>query len=144
MMMLRRTLLITVSVLRLIRAGLVVGVLGAVLAYPVAAAVGYVTKAGAIVYTNMPDNLTITTPPETSYLYAADGTTLITSFYEENRQYASLASMSPLIQQAIVAAEDTRFFQHHGVDLRGTLRALVANQQAGSVAQGASTLTMQF
>src|SRR5215469_9445791 len=144
MMRRRRTLLITVSVLRLIRAGLVVGVLGAVLAYPVAAAVGFVAKAGAVGYTDMPDNLTITTPPETSYLYAADGKTLITSFYEENRQYALLSQISPLIQQAIVAAEDSRFYQHHGVDIKGTLRAFVANQQAGGVAQGASTLTMQF
>ena len=52
--------------------------------------------------------------------------------------------MSPYMQQAIVAAEDTRFYQHNGVDVKGVARAFVANQQAGGVSQGASTLTMQY
>ena len=52
--------------------------------------------------------------------------------------------MSPYIQQAIVAAEDARFYDHHGVDIRGVARAFVANDQAGGVSQGASTLTMQY
>jgi membrane peptidoglycan carboxypeptidase len=140
----RRTLLVAVQLLRLVRLGIVVGVATAVVAYPIAAGVGYGALVGSNGYTDLPSNLTITAPPQTSYLYAADDKTLITSFYEENRQYAPLTAMSPLIQQAIVAAEDSRFFQHHGVDLKGTIRAFVANQQQGSVAQGASTLTMQF
>jgi len=140
----RRTLLVAVQLLRLVRLGIVVGVATAVVAYPIAAGVGYGALVGSNDYTDLPSNLTITAPPQTSYLYAADDETLITSFYEENRQYAPLTAMSPLIQQAIVAAEDSRFFQHHGVDLKGTIRAFVANQQQGSVAQGASTLTMQF
>src|SRR5256886_12750724 len=52
--------------------------------------------------------------------------------------------MPPLVQGAIVAAEASRFYEHHGVDLKGTVRAFVANQQAGGVSQGASTLTMQY
>jgi membrane peptidoglycan carboxypeptidase len=48
------------------------------------------------------------------------------------------------MQQAIVAGEDTRFYQHGGVDPRGVLRALVANGGGGQVSQGASTLTMQY
>ena len=52
--------------------------------------------------------------------------------------------MSPYIQQAIVASEDSRFYDHHGVDIRGVARAFVANDQAGGVSQGASTLTMQY
>ena len=52
--------------------------------------------------------------------------------------------MSPYITQAIVAAEDTRFYEHNGVDVKGVARAFVANQQAGGVSQGASTLTMQY
>src|SRR5262249_8585500 len=140
----RRTLLIVLTVLRVIRLGVVVGVATAVVAYPIAAGIGYGAMVGSTDYSGMPSDLTITPPPQTSYLYAGDGKPLITSFYEENRQYAPLTAMSPLIQQAIVAAEDSRFFQHHGVDLKGTIRAFVANQQEGSVAQGASTLTMQF
>jgi membrane peptidoglycan carboxypeptidase len=140
----RRALLVVVAVLRILRLAIVVGLATATVGYPVYAGVGFAVKLGANGYTGMPSDLTVTPPPQTSYLYAGDGTTLITSFYEENRQYAPLTAMSPLIQQAIVAAEDSRFFQHHGVDLKGTLRAFVANQHAGAVAQGASTLTMQF
>src|SRR5205823_2501902 len=41
-------------------------------------------------------------------------------------------------------SEDTRFYEHHGVDAKGVARAFVANQQAGGTSQGASTLTMQY
>nr|WP_277349609.1 transglycosylase domain-containing protein [Planosporangium thailandense] len=69
---------------------------------------------------------------------------MITSFYEEYRTDVKLAEISPVMQKAIVAAEDSRYYQHHGVDLKGVLRALVANQGSGQVKQGASTLTMQY
>src|SRR5215470_17779179 len=101
-------------------------------------------KIGADAYGDMPATLMADHPPETTYVYASDGKTLVTTFYEEDRKYTPLTSISPLVQEAIVAAEDSRFFQHHGVDWRGTVRAFVANQQAGTVAQGASTLTMQY
>jgi membrane peptidoglycan carboxypeptidase len=45
---------------------------------------------------------------------------------------------------AVVAAEDARFFQHGGVDVRGVLRAVVADAGSGTAGQGASTLTMQL
>ena len=48
------------------------------------------------------------------------------------------------MQQAMVAAEDSRFYQHNGVDYKGIARAMVANNSAGGVQQGASTLTMQY
>ena len=43
-----------------------------------------------------------------------------------------------------MASEDSRFYEHNGVDAKGIARAFVANQQAGEVSQGASTLTMQY
>ena len=55
-----------------------------------------------------------------------------------------LASVAPIMQQAMVAAEDMRFYEHHGVDVKGVARAFVANSQANETAQGASTLTMQY
>ena len=81
---------------------------------------------------------------QTTYVYANDGKTLLTTFYEEHRRPTKLADMSPFIKQAIVASEDTRFYEHNGVDAKGVARAFVANQQAGGVSQGASTLTMQY
>ena len=74
----------------------------------------------------------------------ADGKTLITQFYEEYRIPVSIEAVSPHMQHAIIAAEDARFFDHNGVDMRGIARAFVANQRAGGVSQGASTITMQY
>ncbi len=52
--------------------------------------------------------------------------------------------MNPYLQEAVIAVEDARFFDHSGVDYKGAVRAFVANNQAGEVSQGASTLTMQY
>lgn len=124
--------------------GLLVGLLVAAAAFPALAVTGLAAKVSVDSFQELPDDLEVLPPPETSYLYAADGKTRITGFYEENRQNIPLQEMSPLMRQAIVAAEDTRFFDHHGVDLKGVMRALVANSRAGEVKQGASTLTMQY
>jgi membrane peptidoglycan carboxypeptidase len=128
----------------LLRAGLIAGVVLAAVAYPLAAVSGLGAKAGANFVNSMPTTLNTKPPAQTSYLYAADGKTLLTMFYEEYRKYTPISQMSPYIQQAIVASEDTRFYEHHGVDAKGIARAFVANQQAGGVSQGASTLTMQY
>ncbi len=81
---------------------------------------------------------------QTSYIYANDGKTLLTTFYEEYRRYVPLGEISPYLRDAVVSAEDARFYEHNGVDVKGLARAFVANQQAGEVSQGGSTLTMQY
>ena len=128
----------------LIRAGLIAGVMVAGLTYPLAAMVGVGVKAGSDALHRMPLELTVSPSAQTSYVYAADGKTLLTMFYEEYRYPTQLKDMSPYVVQAIVASEDTRFYEHNGVDAKGVARAFVANQQAGGVSQGASTLTMQY
>ena len=77
-------------------------------------------------------------------VYANDGRTLITTFYDEDRHDVTLAQIAPVMQKAIVAAEDTRFYEHGGVDLKGVARALVSDARSGRAGQGASTLTMQL
>ncbi|MBX6365839.1 MAG: penicillin-binding protein 1C [Gemmatimonadetes bacterium] len=57
--------------------------------------------------------------------------------------WVPLAEVDPKILQAFLAAEDRRFYDHHGIDLRAALRAFAANVRAGRVVSGASTLTMQ-
>src|SRR6266511_3858241 len=85
----------------------------------------------------------LVTPPDAqaTRVYASDGKTLITTFYDEDRHDVALAQIAPVMQHAIVAAEDTRFFQHGGVDPKGVLRALVSDSRSGHAEQGASTLT---
>ncbi|WP_431926786.1 transglycosylase domain-containing protein [Micromonospora wenchangensis] len=128
----------------LLRAGLIAGIVLAAVAYPLAAVTGLGAKATAHAVEHKTNILRTALPAETSYLYAPDGTTILTMFYEEYRQYTKLSDMSPSIQQAIVAAEDNRFYQHRGVDPKGVARAFVANTRSSGVSQGASTLTMQY
>ena len=139
-----RTLEATGRVATLIRAGLIAGVVVAGVAYPLAAVGGLGAKAGADLVNNLPKVLNVSPPAQTTYVYASDNKTLLTSFYEEHRKYLPISEMSPYMMQAIVASEDNRFYEHNGVDVRGIVRAFVANHQAGTVEQGASTLTMQY
>jgi membrane peptidoglycan carboxypeptidase len=92
----------------------------------------------------LPQELLAPPDPQATRIYAADGRTLITTFYDEDRHDVGLSRMAPVMRQAIVAAEDTRFYRHGGVDLRGVVRALVSDSRTGSAEQGASTLTMQY
>lgn len=126
------------------RAGLIAGLIIAGLAFPLAALAGVGVKAGSDALQSMPEELTVVPSAQTSYVYASDGRTLLTMFYEEYRKPTRITDMSPYVTEAIVASEDTRFYEHNGVDTRGVVRAFVANSHAGGVSQGASTLTMQY
>jgi membrane peptidoglycan carboxypeptidase len=125
--------------------GLLAGIVVAAAAFPVVAISGLAAKASADAFDNLPTQLVELPPPQISYVYASDAKTLLAMFYDENRRDVHLADINPLMQQAIVAAEDTRFYDHHGVDPKGVARAAVANRNSsGQVSQGASTLTMQY
>jgi penicillin-binding protein 1A len=75
-------------------------------------------------------------------IYTADGH-LIGEFGEERRAFVRIQDVPPIMKQAILAAEDERFYQHPGVDTIGVLRAAYANFTSGGKRQGASTITMQ-
>lgn len=127
-----------------LRVGVISGVALAAAVYPLAAASGLALKSGAEKIDSLPQEMRIDPPAQTTYVYANDGKTLVTMFYEEHRRYTAIENISVNMQNAIISAEDSRFYHHHGVDPRGIARAFVANQQAGGVSQGASTLTMQY
>ncbi|GIL29700.1 transglycosylase domain-containing protein [Actinocatenispora comari] len=124
--------------------GVLAGIVVALLAFPGFGVSGLAVKSGTGIFTNKSDQLKIPPPPQNSYLYANDGKTLITTFYSDNRTPTTIGHIPTVMQRAIVAAEDTRFYHHHGVDPRGVVRALLANRSAGQVSEGASTLTMQY
>ena len=75
-------------------------------------------------------------------VYTADGH-LIGEFGEERRALVRIGDVPQVMKQAILAAEDERFYQHPGVDTLGVLRAAYANFTSGGKRQGASTITMQ-
>ncbi len=131
------------SVGSLLSCAVLAGLTLAAAAFPAAALVGLAAKQGADSYEALPSDLQTPPTPQTTYVYADDGKTLITMFYDQNRHDVPLSGIGPVMQQAIVAAEDTRFYQRGAVDIKGILRALVANAR-GENTQGASTLTMQY
>lgn len=94
-------------------------------------------------FQNLPAALTQPTLPERTRITASDGT-LVASIFDENRVEIPLQAVSTAMQQAMVAIEDARFFEHNGFDLRGIVRAFVSNAAAGEVVQGGSTLTQQL
>ena len=118
------------------------GVLSAGFAAPFVGATAALTKASAELFEELPSDFNVQQPSQISTLLAADGTE-ITKFYAENRIVVPLSSISVNMQNAIVAVEDQRFYQHQGVDPTGMVRALVSNNAGGS-RQGASTLTQQY
>ncbi|MGH3682639.1 MAG: transglycosylase domain-containing protein, partial [Natronosporangium sp.] len=140
----RRVLSATGRASTLVRTGIIAGVIVAAVAYPLAAISGLGVKAGATMLDELPSELPTTPPAQSTYVYANDGETLLTMFYEEHRRFVPIADISPHLQQAIVASEDARFYEHNGVDTKGIARAFVANTRADTVQQGASTLTMQY
>ncbi|WP_433493735.1 transglycosylase domain-containing protein [Micromonospora sp. CA-248089] len=125
-------------------AGLLAGLVLALAALPGGLLGGFAARAALGAYADLPDALRTPVQPQRSYLYANDGTTLITTFYDVNRTDVPLAEIAPVMRQAIIAAEDRRFYSHGGADLRGIARALVANVKGGGTEQGGSTLTMQY
>jgi len=82
-------------------------------------------------------------PAETSKILASDGT-VIATLYQENRVWASYDSLSPWVVPALLATEDSRYFDHMGVDPIGIARVLFNTAKTGEVREGASTITMQL
>jgi penicillin-binding protein 1A len=98
----------------------------------------------ALAFPNLPSLQALTEyqPKVPLRIYTAEGT-LMGEFGEERRAVVSIAEVPAQLKNAIIAAEDERFYQHAGIDYLGVLRAAYANLVAGGRRQGASTITMQ-
>ncbi|HTJ34685.1 MAG TPA: biosynthetic peptidoglycan transglycosylase, partial [Dactylosporangium sp.] len=129
----------------LLLCGLLAGLVVAAAAFPAVAMSGLAAKAGSDTFENLPTDLSVLPSPQISYVFASDGKTLLAMMYDENRRDVKIDDVADVMTKAIVAAEDNRFYEHRGVDVKGVARAFVANQNAGGqTEQGASTLTMQY
>lgn len=98
----------------------------------------------ALIFPKLPDLDTLTDyrPKVPLRVLTTDGV-LIGEFGEERRRPVDITEVPLVMQQAILAAEDDRFYEHGGIDFMGVARALVTNVTSGGRAQGASTITMQ-
>jgi membrane peptidoglycan carboxypeptidase len=120
------------------------GLLVAGLALPVAATLGLVARESANGFSELPADLDTDTPlPERSRILDADGN-LIATFYTENRVSRELDRIAPVMQDAVLAIEDHRFYGHGPIDFQGTMRAFMTNVETGDIAAGGSTLTQQY
>ena len=122
----------------------VTGLLLAGLAFPIVGSLGLVARAGAEQFDKLPTALVEPPLPQSSRILASDGSTLAVAYFNENRVVVPLKRIPKVMQNAILAIEDERFYEHNGVDLKGLVRAVVVNSTAGEVQQGGSTITQQY
>ena len=82
--------------------------------------------------------------PQTSVVFDAHGNRLTTLHAGENRVLVPIHRIPRVVQDAVIAIEDQRFWSHQGVDLRALGRAALANARSGRIVEGGSTITQQY
>ena len=106
--------------------------------------VGLVAIAILVTYPKLPslDSLQHYQPKMPLTVYSSDGH-VIGLYGEERREFTKIEDFPKILKDAVVAAEDKRFYEHWGVDVMGVARAVIGNLVAGGVQSGASTITQQ-
>jgi penicillin-binding protein 1A len=130
----------------LVRLVLVLATSGALVA---AGLVGVAYSTGRLVHeaataTEIPLPNIVTDAQVPSVIYAANGSVMATLRSALNRQPVALDQMAPVLVQAVLDTEDHSFWVHGGLDVESTVRALLADVNAGSVVQGGSTIAQQL
>ncbi|MFZ1381160.1 MAG: transglycosylase domain-containing protein [Scrofimicrobium sp.] len=123
--------------------GGLLGVLGAGLMIPAVGAAGAAVRAIPETFDELPAELDVIEPSESSKMVDADGRVLA-RFFTELRTIVDSDQIAPVMKNAIVAIEDWRFESHHGIDPDGMVRAVFNNLVVGGGTQGASTITQQY
>ncbi len=106
--------------------------------------VGIIALTGILLYPNLPSIEAVTDyrPKIPLRVFSSEGD-LIGEFGEEKRSFVRINDFPLTMKQALIAAEDERFYQHGGVDYQGLLRAALTSAMAGHIKGGASTITQQ-
>ncbi len=128
---------------RVVLLAAVAGLLAGALLVPAVGAVGLVTRNTANKFNNMKTGI-IGELPVRSEILDSEGH-LLAYYYPRDidREPVTYDQISPIMRKAIVAIEDSRFYQHGAIDIRGTIRAIVNDIEHKTV-QGGSTLTQQY
>ncbi|MCZ4499928.1 MAG: glycosyl transferase, family 51 [Marmoricola sp.] len=121
----------------------VTGLLVAGLAIPFAGAIGIGAHQLASTVKDLPEELEEAPLAQRTRVLDSDNH-VIATFYDQNRVNVPLSKVAPIMQQAIVAIEDYRFYEHGAIDVKGTLRAFVTNQANDGITQGGSSITQQM
>ena len=134
------------ALLGLVSGSVVAGLLVTAAVTPVVALSGLGASNAIGVFENLPSYLDIGQLSQKSSIYATenDGTpVLLASFYDQNRIEVGWNEISPYARDAVIASEDPRYYEHGGVDARGTLRAALTTGLGGAT-QGGSSITQQY
>ncbi len=102
------------------------------------------TGCGSLVQVRPTGTFVLDPPKQTSRILASDGSALADLHAGENREVIPLTRIPKVVQDAVVALEDRRFYLHEGVDPQAIARALMRNTAEGEVREGGSTITQQL
>ncbi|HEY7593674.1 MAG TPA: penicillin-binding protein [Actinophytocola sp.] len=130
------------GLLKMLGLCLLAGVLVAGMLFPVVGALGVASNRASDTIDSVSADLVATDPPLITTITDAKGKA-IAYLYDQYRVPVTPDQISPTMKAALISVEDRRFYEHHGVDWKGTVRALISNQ-TGEDVQGASTLTQQY
>jgi membrane peptidoglycan carboxypeptidase len=119
------------------------GVLVAAMLYPPVGAFGVLSNSAGATMNRLSSRLLRQAAPLVTTITDRAGTP-IAYVFDQNRTLAAPDQIADTMKAAIVAIEDRRFYDHHGVDWPGTFRAAVSDRVAGDITQGGSTLTQQY
>jgi len=120
----------------------IAGLVAGIAAIPVVGTLGLITRNSANSFSNLPADITQVPLPLQNTITDAQGHVIATLF-SQDRIEVPLEKIAPVMQNAIIDIEDQRFYQHAGIDIRGTLRALISTG-SGTQVQGGSTITQQY
>jgi len=91
------------------------------------------------------DTISTYIPYETTKIYSDNSKTVLAELHqEENRILIPIEKISPILKETAIALEDTDFHKHHGINIKGIIRALYRDVLAGSFVEGGSTITQQL
>lgn len=136
------------GLLGLVGLSAVAGVLIAATVTPAIAVSSSAATSAITMFDNLPSVLEIDKLMLPSNFYAKNPDTgedvLMTKFLEQDRTPVQFEQVSPVMYDAILSSEDPRYYQHGGVDLIGTTRAILSNAGGGGETQGGSTISQQY
>src|SRR5690606_11450531 len=139
---LRRTATFASSFAMFVLVSVLAGVLVAGLAVPAVGLAGAGSRLAADQLEKIPAELE--TPPQAqrSKVLLSNGEVLA-YIYDQNRVYVALSKIAPVMAQAVLAVEDSRFYEHGALDWQGTLRAFLRISTGGDT-QGGSSISQQY
>ncbi|OJX65213.1 MAG: hypothetical protein BGO95_07150 [Micrococcales bacterium 73-13] len=135
------------GVLGLVGFSAAAGVLLTITVAPAVALTGVAASSAIGVFDSIPDYFELDALPERNVIMAHGDNgewVQVATIFDQNREQVAYDQISTNVVDALIAAEDRRFYEHGGVDLPGVIRAMIGNVTSGGIESGASTLTMQL